>query len=129
MRIKLFGLRLSRIKEFHEVMKLEAANTSKWDVAKKVLLGVWVLLTSDSLPTKREIRRRYKTCLGCAISKRRYNEAGRDFDGLPQCRNGIAGCGCYIPYKVLQEDECWGWFHGIGWRRADKSDPAPNKDC
>lgn len=118
------------MKQFRDVVVSESVKFGWLNVAYKILLGSWYMLTSRRKPSRAEIRRRYRTCLKCQVHRRQYSHLHGRYMNQPQCRNGMAGCGCYTPYKVFQEDECWGWKYGVGWGRARESERPPmHKEC
>jgi len=111
-----FGLRWARLAQFKRVLELEMQATGMFSVVCRIGQGVLGMIADrQHRPSTREIKERYRTCLNCTINTRKWNPKTRKYEGLPRCRNGIAGCGCLIPYKLLQSDRCWGWDHGLGW--------------
>ena len=98
----LFNLRNSRIKEF---MKLNPGNH---------IGEIFYKLRKTAFQprlSKRVIRRRYKTCLKCPI----YNKE------LNACKTTLLdgrelGCGCYVPYLIQIDQDCWGASMSLGWR-------------
>lgn len=116
-KLRPFGLRWSRLSEFKEVLISEGEDQGWFNVIKKITNSLILILTSRRFtPDKREIKARYRYCLKeCAISPRKYNPENKRFEGKGVCRNGVAGCGCYLAYKVTSPAECWGWRYGFGW--------------
>jgi len=112
-----FGLRWSRLKDFREVLVSEGESQGWWNVTKKITGSVVMIISNRKLaPNREEIRGRYRYCLQkCAITPRKYNSQTKRFEGKGVCRNGIAGCGCLLAYKVTTPDACWGWPYGFGW--------------
>ena len=77
-------LRLSRLAEWWLVLTAEGKNLSveqKAEALEKMVIFLWVAIFN---PIKaKEIRARYKTCVGCFV-----------FDlAMRRCRNGEHGCG------------------------------------
>ena len=89
-------LRLSRLAEWWLVLTAEGKNLSveqKAEALEKMVIFLWVAIFN---PIKaKEIRARYKTCVGCFV-----------FDlAMRRCRNGEHGCGCYVPFLVVASRE------------------------
>jgi hypothetical protein len=119
MKLRIFGLRLSRLREFRYVLTYEGMNKGFVSVIKNVALAAWSLWRDrDIEPTSEEVRERYKFCMSCPAHRveRVYDNKQGRFVDVRQC----GGCGCYTPFKVLQADECWGWKFGTGWRKSKR---------
>ena len=76
-----------------------------WEILKTLLLGRCV--------ARKEFFWKMKACGRCLLYDRILKRC-RPFDGHH------AGCGCYMPYKVMMGGKCWGDENGIsdediGW--------------
>lgn len=115
-----FGLRWSRLKDFREVLVSEGESQGWFNVIRKITNSlVMILCNRKYAPDREEIRARYRYCLRkCSVSPRKYNHKTKRFEGKGVCRNGVAGCGCLLAYKVTSPDACWGWPYGFGWAKS-----------
>ena len=94
-----FNLRNARFIEF---LKLDP-----W----KAIPDIYVKLRNYKKLKSRTVRQRYKICLNCPIRDPELNscsaihpETGEEF-----------GCGCYIPYLIQVDQECWLGEENGGW--------------
>lgn len=109
--MKIFGLRLSRIPEFLECVRLSMSRPGAY---LKLVKGAWGVLTNrHRMPPPPHVHYRLRTCLRCPHHIGGYH----NFRSPLRCRK----CGCYIPYLVSsqevfspcpanEEDETKGWI-------------------
>lgn len=106
----LFNLRNSRLLEF--------AKLDPWGSIPSILSKLWVWVRQDRLP-KEVIKQRYRTCRVCPF----YDwEANRCFTIHPHTEEEL-GCGCYVPYKIQVDQDCWAKeqnIEGFGWSKMSK---------
>jgi len=89
--MKLFGLRLSRIREFRLVVKEELlSGNARKGAWRKLIKGAWlVILNRRYMPIPPLVKWRLKKCLSCPMR-----------EGGTHSPLKCGGCGCYIPYLV-----------------------------
>lgn len=127
LRLRPFGLRWGRVKDFARVVRLEGGRVgwvrvfrSLGAVGMRVLCGV---LRGRGMRVSAvgrvEVLRRYRSCMRCPVSGVAWDGDGKRWVGERQCRQGDLGCGCYLPWLVVEEEgSCWGYRASggeIGW--------------
>ena len=107
---------IKRFEGWTDVMRSEFGEIT-WK--KKYLLALDMLKTiiKGRRISRREFFRKMKGCGGCIVYDK-IRKRCRPFDG-----HG-AGCGCYMPYKVIFGGKCWADENGvsdedIGWSDTD----------
>jgi len=108
----IFNLRTSRIFEFQKIFKRE---TQKGWFAVVVKI-TQALVFHKPLP-KQIVKQRYKTCLTCPV----FDKATKSCRNINPLTEEEFGCGCYVPFLVQTNQNCWGWDFTkgqIGWQAA-----------
>lgn len=94
----LVGLKVSRVDQWLDLLEEESRVMTKktwWD------LFVAGLRVATLHPVKsKEFKRRIRICERCPIYDRSMRRC-RPYTGSPD------GCGCYVPFKALDDRPCW----------------------
>lgn len=115
--MRLFGLKVSRIKGWEETLKVELGSVT-WEDRVRLVWGMVKALIGPlrARKSRSEVRsewfRRMRVCGRCPVYDR-CNKRCRPFKG------SVLGCGCYMPYAALFKERCWADENlpkeGIGW--------------
>lgn len=113
-------LKISRVKEWSEVVKWELGLASWWDYSdardggrlwEVVVKMVMTLARGKGRVTREVWRERMRICWRCPVYARRYRQC-RMVDG-----DAWYGCGCYTPLKAMVKAPyprgCW-WREKVG---------------
>lgn len=101
MRLRILGLKPSRLVEWAAVMRREHGQLTPGKVVKMVRYAVSASLGLAPVVRGKHYRRRMRTCYSCPIYDAQLRRC-RPYDGHD------LGCGCYVPYKARQPGPCWG---------------------
>lgn len=111
--MKVIGYRISRIKEWNRVLKLEGVGAMQLvGMVLRVIL-VWAFRRTAK---RDEVKARIRTCNRCVL----YNKLTHACRGPGEFSD--LGCGCYIPFKAKfspPRDPCFLDEEHGGWRTSE----------